>query len=142
MTQLLIKVPLLLWKVPDLMHLVSVQPLHWYRTSAPLRTSQLPWDYLCKQREILRTSALPRGYQRGIIVSSIWISFNCTVYLDYECISRWLTLNGWDGFQQFPRQITFGSQREIALYPIKKTQRETIFLLFLLHFCSIFWHLL
>lgn len=53
---------------------------------------------------------LPRGYQQGIIDSSIRISFNCTIDLDFECISRWLTLNGWDGFQQFSRQITFGSQ--------------------------------
>lgn len=104
------------------MYLVFVQPVHWYRTSAPLRISQLPWDHLCKQRGIHRTSALPRGYQQGIIDSSIWISFNCTIDLGYECISRWLTL--WDGFQQFPRQITFGSQREIALYPINKIQRK------------------
>lgn len=120
------------------MYLVSVQPVHWYRTSAPLRTS-LPWDHLCKQRGIIRTSTLPRGYQQGIIDSSIRISFNCTIDLDFECISRWLTLNGWDGFQQFSRQITFGSQWELALYPINKIQRKTIFFLFLLHFCSIFF---
>lgn len=48
----------MLQKMPVLMPLEFVQPLNIYRKSATLKMLQLSWEYLYKQRKILRTHGL------------------------------------------------------------------------------------
>lgn len=44
--------------MPGLMLVEFVQPLNTYRKTATPNMLQLSWDYLCKQRKIIRTPGL------------------------------------------------------------------------------------